>query len=99
MITPCYIYCLRRHWSSGPPGWRASDDDASSEAARLTKRIGVIFLEGLRERLDGAISASFRVCAAALFLNPAMSAQNPPAYPDPRIKAALAEISAAQIQS
>ena len=69
------------------------------EAARLVKKIGVIFLKGLKEQLDGTISPSFRVCAAAMFLSSSMFAQNAPAYVDPQIKAALAEISGAQIQS
>jgi hypothetical protein len=63
------------------------------------KRIGVISLQGVRERLDGAISAWFRGCAAALCLSASILAQNAPAFVDPQIKAAMAEISGAQIQS
>jgi hypothetical protein len=42
---------------------------------------------------------SFCACAAALLLSASMFAQNSPAYVDPQIKAALAEISAGPIQS
>ena len=59
----------------------------------------MIFLHSLREQLDGEVSAAFRACAAVVFFSASMFAQNAPAYVDPQIKAALAEISGAQIQS